>query len=616
MIFFQKIDKHFAIGLAISIAFFLGYIFPLLGLDTLYVLAFDNLDANIVWYKILANSGMIFQSNNAIVPNMMLGLPRSVYPGEFNVLLWLYYFFDTPMAYVVNEIVIHMVAGLSMYLFLKRYILAEQNMYNSYALFFASIYFSFLPFWSNAGLSVVILPLITYSLLNVKNNRDNRWDWALIILLPLYTSFVMVYIFYIAFIGLYMLWELIVHKVMNKRLLIAVMVLTGMFVLSEYRLFMTMFFEQGFKSHREEFNIYFNLSFHEAHKLALSFFLDGWSQHLRSLMMPVMIPIIFLALLLSHKRVYSSYESMAIWLLLMLSFYFELWQVLLTTQYTLPLLLIVLFILLARQEKKHLVYLLLFQVILAIYFGLTYYEGVEYLKSLIPMLKSFNISRAAYIQPFIWGILLALSVQIILKKLKWSILILSGLLLFQYVGSLEVRNFSNHKVNNMFTFEEYYATHLFKSLKNDIKEPLDELLFISYGLEPAVAQYNGLYTADGYMVNYPLEYKKQFRVIQEKCFELMSGTAKNYDVWGSKVYLMCIDAKPENYHLFKDTNITEMGLAADTKEMCHLGVDYLISAHTIKDMQLHDLELVNTYHDAEAMWDISLYKLTCENGET
>ena len=86
------------------------YLYPLLDLEHLYILEFDNLDSNIVWNKILAESGKIFASNHEIIPNMMSGLPRSSYGSEFDIMLWLYYLFSPPIAYAVNEAIIHIVA--------------------------------------------------------------------------------------------------------------------------------------------------------------------------------------------------------------------------------------------------------------------------------------------------------------------------------------------------------------------------------------------------------------------------------------------------------------------------------------------------------------------------
>ena len=138
---------------------------------------------------------MIFADNNAIIPNMMSGLPRSSYFGEFDILLWLYYFFEPKTAFIINEVLIHLVAFFSMYIFLKKYIVKEKHYYQNIPIFVGSLYFALLPYWSGAGLTIAIAPLVTYSLLNIKNYQSSKWDWILLIFLPLYTSFVFFYMF-------------------------------------------------------------------------------------------------------------------------------------------------------------------------------------------------------------------------------------------------------------------------------------------------------------------------------------------------------------------------------------------------------------------------------------
>jgi hypothetical protein len=83
-----------------------------------YIPIFDNLDSNVVWYKILSSSGKIFADNSSNIPNIMSSLPRATYPKEVDTILWLYYFFEPIIAYKINEIIIHIVAFISMYLFL------------------------------------------------------------------------------------------------------------------------------------------------------------------------------------------------------------------------------------------------------------------------------------------------------------------------------------------------------------------------------------------------------------------------------------------------------------------------------------------------------------------
>ncbi len=149
------------------------YLFPLFVYeDKLHFLAFDNMDSNIVWFKILAESGKIFASNDTIIPNMMNGLPRSCYGSEFFYILWFYYFFTPIQAYIINEVIIHTVAFISMYIFLSHYLFTKEDPYRFIYINIGALYFAILPFWPSGGLSVPLIPLVTYALLNIKNQKD------------------------------------------------------------------------------------------------------------------------------------------------------------------------------------------------------------------------------------------------------------------------------------------------------------------------------------------------------------------------------------------------------------------------------------------------------------
>ncbi|WP_292661661.1 DUF6044 family protein, partial [Nitratifractor sp.] len=181
----------------------LGWYLSPLFMHTFYVPIFDNLDSNVVWYKILAHSGKIFAPNNSMIPNMMHGLPRFTYGGELNLVLWLYHFFSPKTAYIINEFLIHIIAFFSMYLFLKKYIVPPSEIYGNVPVFVGSLYFALLPYWSGAGAGIALLPLVTYALLNIKNNSSGIWEWILLVFLPLYSSLVIIYFFYIVMAGLY-----------------------------------------------------------------------------------------------------------------------------------------------------------------------------------------------------------------------------------------------------------------------------------------------------------------------------------------------------------------------------------------------------------------------------
>ena len=97
------------------------YLSPLLilGQDTHFRIHDDTL----VLSKLLAESGQIFGQHDAIVPNLLNGVPRSAMGSEFNVMLWMVYLFGPFPAYALNKIFIHSIALFGMYQLLARHFL-------------------------------------------------------------------------------------------------------------------------------------------------------------------------------------------------------------------------------------------------------------------------------------------------------------------------------------------------------------------------------------------------------------------------------------------------------------------------------------------------------------
>lgn len=599
----KKINKYiFLFGLLVVIY----YLTPLL-MHPLYVSIFDNLDSTIPSLNILAHSGKIFAANNAIIPNMMNGLPRSTYGSEFNVILWLYYFFDPKTAYIVNQILIHIVAYIAMFVFLRAYIVPRSCRYRELVVLIGSLYFALIPFFSPEGLSIPLLPLATYSLLNIKNGNDTKWDWIFLILIPFYSSFVFVYVFYIVLAGLYLVWDTVYHRKLNTRFLWALILFGTIFLCVEYRLLLSMFIEKNFVSHRTEFDIFFNFNTMDSYRGGHVFFLNGHHQHLIDIQAAFVLPVILIGMLLSlSKRRFSKNESMLIWILILLSFVLEFWPVALGQLYSMPVLTIVtLIVYLFTKYTKAIPLLMLLQIILAAIVFLSSCQCLHSLTHYIPILKMLNISRIAFVQPLIWAILLAYVLPIYLQRLRYSFYFLLLFISAQIILSLHARNFSNKPVDGLASFSGYYAPQLFARIKQDL--PKHNVRVVSFGFEPAVALYNGLYTVDGYTTDYPLSYKHRFRKVIEKYISKMKDTL--YDRWGSKVYLMQIRATPDIYKHLKGKTIEKT--LFNTKALCSLHTDYLLSAYKIDLKNREDLVFVKYYKGKKGSWDVYLYRLNC-----
>lgn len=605
-----------AIWFSISIFSLLLLLSPLLFYNgVFYVPIFDNLDSTVVWYKILTESGKIFSENSTIIPNMMHGLPRSSYFGEFNIILWLYYFFSPKTAYIINEILIHLVAFFSMFIFLNKYLVQKKQYYKNIPVYIGALYFALLPYWSGAGLSIAILPLVTYSLLNIKNRISTKWDWILLLVLPLYTSFIFIFMFYIIMGGIYLIWTTLKTRKLNVQFFLALFLMGTVFLLTEYRLLYAMFIESGFISHRTEFNIFYTNNFLDTYRKVQMFFLGGHLSHLSGLQYYI-LPLIIISMILSlSRRRFNQKESMFIFILILLSFILGIWDVILRQLYTLPILIsFTLYLSIFSKKDKLFGRLMLLQLFLAFLGASQHYSGLEKFADTLPIFHELNITRIAFIQPFLWGILFSYSALVIARKVHFSNIFITIFIFIQIFFSYTQSFYQSTPKSEYASFNQYYAPNLFAKLKKKIPEPLDSVRIVSYGLEPSVSLYNGFYTIDGYSVNYPLQYKHKFRNVIATYLDKKENSAarKLYDRWGGTVYILTTTVTLKFYN----KNIIVQHPAFDVKGLCDLDTDYLISSHELNITKKPRLTHLDKFEGESNSWDIFLYKISCQYSTT
>jgi len=612
---FYKINNHLLssqyIWIVFAITICIIYLIPLIihGENTT-MLIYDNLDSNVIWYKILAESGMIFASNDAIIPNMMNGLPRLSYGSEFDVILWFYYFLEPINAYTLNIVIMHITAFFSMFVFANRYLVSFHLRFREVIVYSLSLMFALLPFWPSGGLTIPALPLVTFVLLNIYNKRDRWYDWVVLILLPFYSSFVLLYMFYIGFVGLIFISVTLYKKEINWKFVGALWLFTLMYLLVSYRLVEATFFNNGFVSHRTEFNVFFTEPFLDATRRFYLFFLNGHETHLRNIQMPFLLPtIIFSGVLLLFKRRLTLKESLVVMGLFFFSLWTGIWEDMLGSLYGIPILitLSVSYMVVTKRLESLMLAMLGYIFISAIY-GYTFYEGFSWIVDLFPIFKSLSLARASFVQPLILFVMLGLALQIIFQKLYFQVVFMVILLSLQ----LYVAYYSNwhrtEQVKGFASFEDYYAVKQFDALKEDLKsEDITNLKFISFGMEPAVALYNGLHTIDGYSTNYPLEYKHKFNRINEvnsnDIFAIKEERPSQK--WGSKLYIMSINSALAEYQ--KGLSINFLGF--DDFVLKELNTDYFLSSYWLNYPEKRNLTFIKQYKGGVNGWDIYLYRV-------
>lgn len=508
---------------ALCLLLLLTYLLPYLLLgQNAHVWTHDNLDSVLIYNKVLAESGNIFSPNNTIIPNILNGLPRSCYGSEFSFTLWLYYFFNAFTAYTFNLIFLHVVAFIGAVLLLRKHVFFknEDNIY----IYPIALCFALMPFWSPAALSVAGQPLLLYAFLNIRNKNYSYLDWLIIILFPFFSSLVFSGLFFVVFMSILLLYDIIKSKKINWPFFLSITIITIGYLLVDYRLLLSFFVAPDFISHRVEFNL---------HKEALDFkavvykgfnaFLDA-QYHANSIHYPFILVIALLAI---------------------------------TTGWMFKI-----------KGTLNILKLLLIAMSIMLFYKFLEMGKILELSKKSQFLNTFQINRFYTLFPLLWLLILGFSFFIIYQLQKRYIKYIFFLLLicqisFSFYSSYSFRYSFNDVVlhskdipRQFPRYNDFYSENSFNIIKKGIAQPLSSYHVINVGIDPAITAYNGFYTLDMYVANYPLSYKHQFREVIKMELDKNADKRKYFDTWGSRCYVFAAEQDSlEINHLDLNFNI-------------------------------------------------------------
>lgn len=444
------------------------FFFPLVFMpNQALFLIHDNLDSNVVWYKRLAESGLMFGAGNAVVDFTMGGIPRDCLPSEWNVERLLYYFFTPQWAYTLNYILIHCIAFVGMRLLIKNYISNAPVIFN-----LVSLAFALLPFWPSGGITVAGLPFLGYSLLNIFKNKSITKDWFFILFFPFYSSLAFGNLFSFPLVFAFYLLCVLLRKLNFKWMHFIAFVILGIStIITEYRLLNLLL--SGFESNR----------------LADIPNVDSFMNF------KGIVGSTLLAFAFGHYHFHSLHFLIAVFVVLFTGYY-----------------------IIKRDKEEH-------KMRVAILFVL----GIGALSFITIFLNNFDVKgffgewfpkvsvRFWVVYPLIWYAVFALTADYTYKLNKRITTVILGLqvifvmfLLYpkDYFGSRYAENiFANTIVSNSDEsqkWKEYYRVKEFDLLKKQVPDITDQYV-VRVGIIPEILQYNGLKTLEGYYAFYPIE---------------------------------------------------------------------------------------------------------------
>lgn len=566
------------------------FIFPIFYLkDEIHLEIHDNLDSEFIYLHLLSKTNQAFNfQTDAIIENVMNGLPRSLLRSGINVTVLLFFLFDSLTAYIMNDIIVHAIAFIGMYLLLTRYII--QDIPQRYIAVLLSLSFALVKFYSAAnGVSVAGQPLLLFSFLNILNRHHRISDYIVIFFFPFYSWLVLAGPFIITALIVISSFDTIENKCLNYKFLLWFFILCIMYAVVEFQMLYAVFFNSNITIHRVEFS-------GSDYRSSLSFF--------------------------------SCFRDMIGYLLTT--------QLHTGTFYTFPIILSVLvaFFTMHHNNRGNPFFFTVLISILAITFFWGFYPFVMYFPNMIiPAIKMFHFDRIYFLLPICWFILFALSLLIIIKSRSryrtWFIYLalLAQLVsviaantrflmnvhavmyksMSKYTDMMHVSFFPKNKTPN---FRQFFAVNLFSQIHNYINKDQNTYRVVSIGMHPSIAQYNGFYTLDSYQSSYPLEYKHRFSaIIAHELKKNMLLSQYFYD-WGSRCLIFSNELYNGCYLMCGQSRSTKINdLSIDTVVLKKMGGDYVLSAVEITNYDKLNLHYEKFFYDKDSFWEIYLYKV-------
>ncbi len=422
-----------------------------------------------------------------------------------------------------------------------------------YAFGVACIY-SFLPFWSFTA-SVAGLPLLVYAFLNIRNNKKNILNWIIFILFPFYSSLLLTGFFILIIFSSVFIYDFLKSRKEKWIELLGIFVISFFYIISHLPLFYSFLFNKSYVSHREEFllNIYnFNGSLWQSIQL----FFNGQGH---SLGMQILIAFLALG-----------------------------WSV---------------YLLKKKKSKSSFLAILGFIIITSAFYGFYYWSSFVPLREMLMDVIPIQLNRFYMLHPMLWYILFALLLTSI--SIKFNKKIALSLMLIQFLYVLSSHEMLANK--NGPSFKDFYASHKFEKVKDFIDKPVDSYRVISIGIHPAVLQYNGFYTLDGYSPDYPLSHKHRFRQIIEKELDKDPFLKDYFDTWGSRCYAFSAELGKFGYlNLNKSYQINNLQFNLNIFKQ--MGGDYIISLAKINNT-MDNLQFLKKIEGEGTYPELYIYKV-------
>ncbi|ACT96821.1 DUF6044 family protein [Dyadobacter fermentans] len=553
--------RQYCLSAMLSVFFLYHAPYILLG-QRAYFNAFDSLDSFVVWYRVVTQQGYAWAPPYAIIEPFLGGVPKFTLVTTYNIYYWLNLVLPTFEAYRFYIIFISAFALLGMWLLCRRHLGL-----NEWTSAFLALSFAFTPFLPTWGLSIAGQPLLLFAILNIRNGKPGKWDWLIVGAFPFASNFQSAGVFMLFALGVLIAHD-IVMKLPYRRLLLAFVVLLAVYIVTKIDLIQNLLGGEGFESHRMEMRRF------PASRLKVfaRYFLLGNIDVALSLHTFILLPLI-------------------------------------CTVY-------VVFAFREKRLPKGLTATLLIITSICLYIAVLQWEFMVNLRNQSDLLRMFSMDRFHIFLQLLWHVAAAQAILLIStayrNRIVAAVAMAQLLICFAYQPTYYERIVKSFirivPYHYIFTYEDYYAERMFGDIRSYIKKPVQTYRVASIGIPPAIAQYNQLWTIDGYSSNYPLSYKKKFRKIIAAELEKSEGNRGFFDFWGS----MCTILYDQGLSYYEPYMTRSKAPASRDIVLSHaalrgLHCDYILSAENIRTPEKSGLSKLAIFNSP--LWRVHLYEV-------
>lgn len=579
----------------------------LLGIQALVFLIFreesylqihDNLDLFMAHYQMIKlNAG--WYAHNVSMP-MLHGINRDLLGSEFLLYNVLYIIFPGVWAYLLGY-ALKIVIGIWSFNLLAKDILG--NKYRDYKplVIVVATAFGLIPVFPTYAIAFTSVPLIIYLVRRLycfdsfkvitQKNLGKKALWSRVLLyLAVFCYPVFSYFSYHGFFILcYMCVAVIILWIRDKKFplstFISICVLSLGYVAFEYRLFASMLLDDTVTirttmEHGE-------LSFGEALRVAFLEFINA-SFHSEDSHTYIVLGVVLVGFVIINASYIKKKEA-------------------------------------GKMLKEPVNLLMIWIIFNCLIFGFYEFAPFRHLvEAIVPKLTGFEFARTAYFNTFLWyAELLVVCIKLYdfsKKEGKKLFVIVANVIValavivvmfmpqvyndFYYTVYNQTYKVVKNKETSTVNYREFYSTKLFDKVKNEIGYSGE--WSAAYGLHPAVLQYNGIATVDGYLGMYPEEYKQKWLKIEAPAFANSPSLGSYFEGWGARVSLY--SGNDENtYAPLRVMELSDNRLIVDMNELKTLDCKYIFSRIEFSNADEAGVELIGTYTDSSSPYTIYVY---------